>query len=84
MKRIGPRNFQYEIKLKGKLYKEVENAEITLTTVAEDSPKDFKFTVNRLIRIMLSWLLALTISCKPIASSDRLVGTVEMFRSKLS
>ena len=44
--RIGPRNFQYQIKLKGTLYNEVENAEIILSTTAEDRPKDFNFKVN--------------------------------------
>jgi len=36
-------NFQHQIKLRGNLYKEVENAEVTLTTVAEDKPSDFEF-----------------------------------------
>ena len=36
---------EYQIKLKGDLYKEVKNAEILLTTVAEDRPKDFEFKV---------------------------------------
>ena len=49
MKQIGPYKFQYEIKLKGKLYNEVKRAEITLTTVAEDLPKDFKFRVSHMI-----------------------------------
>ena len=39
-------NFDYQIKLKGTLYKEVENAEIVLTTKAEDRPRDFKFRVS--------------------------------------
>ena len=38
---------EYQIKLKGDLYKEVKNAEILLTTVAEDRPKDFEFKVSK-------------------------------------
>ena len=36
----------YTIKLRGNLYKEVENVEIVLTTEDEERPKDFKFKVK--------------------------------------
>lgn len=35
----------YMIELRGSLYNEVENAEIRLTTKAEDRPRDFQFKV---------------------------------------
>ena len=37
---------EYQIRLKGDLYKEVEKAEIVLTAIAEDRPKDFEFKVS--------------------------------------
>ena len=42
----GGNSFDHQIKLRGNLYKEVENVEVTLTTNAEDKPKDFKFKVG--------------------------------------
>ena len=41
----GGTKFQHQIKLKGNLYKEVDNVEVTLTTDAEDKPSDFEFKV---------------------------------------
>ena len=36
---------QYQIIMRGNLYKEVENAEVALTTKAMDRPRDFEFKV---------------------------------------
>ena len=47
----GEDDFQHEIRLTGNLYKEVENAEVILTTDAEDRPNDFKFKVLHCITL---------------------------------
>ena len=36
----------YTIKLEGHLYKEVEDAEVILSTEDEEKPKDFRFNVR--------------------------------------
>ena len=38
--------FDYRFKVKGKLYGEVDDAEVVLTTAGVDNPQSFVFTVN--------------------------------------
>ena len=42
---MGGDSFKHQIRLRGSLYKEVDNVEVTLTANAEDKPKDLKFKV---------------------------------------
>ena len=39
--------FDYKFKVRGKMYGEVDDAEVVLTTAGLNNPQDFVFTVNR-------------------------------------